>query len=102
MVPVASSAARRRFAQLGGAAVSSRRAWGLGAVAALLFGACGGDNKGGGPATPSPSAAAPQASATSAAPAGATSAPTAAPQAPGTVKDLPTLPVPSAQVDDNA
>jgi peptide/nickel transport system substrate-binding protein len=82
--------------------MSSRRSWGFVAVAgALLLGACGGDDKGGGTATPSTSAAKTQASATSAPQAAATSAP-ATTQAPGTLKDLPSLPVAAAQVDDNA
>jgi hypothetical protein len=74
---------------------------GLVAVAALFLAACGGDNGGSGTATPSTSAATTQASATSAPQGGASSAP-AAVQAPGTLNDLPSLPVAAAQVDDNA
>lgn len=82
--------------------MSSRRSWVLvAAVAALLLAACGGDNGRGGTATPSTSAANRQASATSAAQAGSTSS-SAAAQAPGTLKDLPSLPVAAAQLDDNA
>jgi peptide/nickel transport system substrate-binding protein len=76
--------------------VSSRRVWGLVAtVAALLLAACGGDNGGGSTATPSTSSAATSQ-------AGTTSAPAAAPPAPGTLKDLPSLPVAAARLDDNA
>jgi peptide/nickel transport system substrate-binding protein len=68
-------------------------------VGALLLAACGSDNGKSGTATPSTSAANTQASG---APQGTATSPPTTAQAPGTLKDLPSLPVPAAQVDDTA